>query len=213
MGETVDFADQQLDRHRRTTGFGPIRSGCCHPSRAIACGCLTPALRREHQGRSPASATVEARRQCRTRILILMDEHHINVINAATGEVLRDFTFDPTRDYQPTGAPKGPERKNRGPKVGPRLFRCLATSPSSGDRIRTCDLWVMRQKSGVSGYPPFPICGAQSGCAVRAAPSDCICFGLFRTVLFPNVFPNLGSAADVDPCRVAIARPIAPVGW
>ncbi len=68
----------------------------------------------------------------------------------------------------------------------------------------------MRQKSGVSGYPPFPICGAQSGCAVRAAPSDCICFGLFRTVLFPNVFPNLGSAADVDPCRVAIARPIAP---
>ena len=29
----------------------------------------------------------------------------------ATGEVLRDFTLDPTRDYQPTGAPKGPKRK------------------------------------------------------------------------------------------------------
>ena len=140
MGETVDLARQQLDRHRRTTGFGPIRSGCCHPSRAIACGCLTPALRREHQGRSPASATVEARRQCRTRILILTDEHHINVINAATGEVLRDFTFDPTRDYQPTGAPKGPKRKNRGPKVGPRLFRCLATSPSSGDSVLVQDI-------------------------------------------------------------------------
>ena len=146
-GETVDLARQQLDRHRRTTGFGPIRSGCCHPSRAIACGSLTPALRREHQGRSPASATVEARRQCRTRILILTDEHHITVINAATGETLRDFTLDPTRDFQPTGAPKGPKRKNRGPKVGPRLFRCLATSPSSGDRIRTCDLWVMSPAS------------------------------------------------------------------
>ena len=36
---------------------------------------------------------------------------HITVINAATGEVLRDFTLDPTRDYQPTGAPKGPTRK------------------------------------------------------------------------------------------------------
>ena len=33
------------------------------------------------------------------------------VINAATGELLRDFTLDPTRDYQPTGAPKGPTRK------------------------------------------------------------------------------------------------------
>jgi hypothetical protein len=37
--------------------------------------------------------------------------HHITVINAATGEVLRDFTLDPTSDYQPTGAPKGPKRK------------------------------------------------------------------------------------------------------
>jgi transposase InsO family protein len=47
----------------------------------------------------------------RTRVLILAQDHHITVINAATGEVLRDFTLDPTRDYQPTGAPKGPKRK------------------------------------------------------------------------------------------------------
>ena len=33
------------------------------------------------------------------------------IINATSGEVLRDFTLDPTRDYQPTGAPKGPTRK------------------------------------------------------------------------------------------------------
>jgi hypothetical protein len=64
----------------------------------------------------------------RTRVLILIQDHHITVINAATGEVLRDFTLDPTRDHQPTGARKGPKRKkNREPKVGPRLFRCLAT--------------------------------------------------------------------------------------
>lgn len=31
---------------------------------------------------------------------------NIRIINAATGEVLRDFELDPTRDYQPTGAPK-----------------------------------------------------------------------------------------------------------
>ena len=47
----------------------------------------------------------------RTRVLILVQDLNIKIINAATGEVLRDFTLDPTRDYQPTGAPKGPTRK------------------------------------------------------------------------------------------------------
>lgn len=51
------------------------------------------------------------RHHYRTRVLILAQDHHITVINAATGETLRDFTLDPTRDYQPTGAPKGPKRK------------------------------------------------------------------------------------------------------
>ena len=51
------------------------------------------------------------RHHYRTRVLILAHDHHITVINAATGEVLRDFTLDPTRDYQPTGAPKGPKTK------------------------------------------------------------------------------------------------------
>jgi hypothetical protein len=43
----------------------------------------------------------------RTRVLTTVS----SFINAATGEVLRDFTLDPTRDNQPTGAPKGPKRK------------------------------------------------------------------------------------------------------
>ena len=47
----------------------------------------------------------------RTRVLILVQDLDIKIINAATGETLRDFTLDPTRDYQPTGAPKGPTRK------------------------------------------------------------------------------------------------------
>lgn len=47
----------------------------------------------------------------RTRILILVQDLNVRIINAATGEVLRDFELDPTRDYQPTGAPKGPTRK------------------------------------------------------------------------------------------------------
>jgi transposase InsO family protein len=47
----------------------------------------------------------------RTRVLILVQDFNITIINAATGEVLRELTLDPTRDYQPTGAPKGPTRK------------------------------------------------------------------------------------------------------
>lgn len=80
----------------------------------------------------------------RTRVLILAQDLNIRIINAANGELLRDFTLDPTRDYQPTGAPpKAPHGKNPEPNVGSGLFRCLATPHSSGDRIRTCDLWVM----------------------------------------------------------------------
>ena len=47
----------------------------------------------------------------RPRVLILVHDLNITIINAATGEVLRELTLDPTRDYQPTGAPKGPTRK------------------------------------------------------------------------------------------------------
>jgi transposase InsO family protein len=47
----------------------------------------------------------------RTRVLILVQDLNIRIINAATGELLREFVLNPTKDYQPTGAPKGPTRK------------------------------------------------------------------------------------------------------
>jgi transposase InsO family protein len=46
-----------------------------------------------------------------TCVLLLIQDLDIRIINAATGELLRDLTLDPARDYQPTGAPKGPTRK------------------------------------------------------------------------------------------------------
>jgi hypothetical protein len=36
---------------------------------------------------------------------------HVTVVNAATGEILRDLLIDPRRDYQPTGRPPGPAKK------------------------------------------------------------------------------------------------------
>jgi hypothetical protein len=46
-----------------------------------------------------------------TDILLLVQDLHIRVIHAATGELLRDLILDPRKDYQPTGRPPGPARK------------------------------------------------------------------------------------------------------
>jgi hypothetical protein len=43
-----------------------------------------------------------------TCVILLVQDLQTRVINAATGELLRDPTLEPSRDYQPTGAPKGP---------------------------------------------------------------------------------------------------------
>ena len=51
----------------------------------------------------------------RTPVLKLVDGLHIRIIDAATGELLRELTLDPTRDYQPLGRPPGPQPKNRKP--------------------------------------------------------------------------------------------------
>ncbi len=51
----------------------------------------------------------------RTRVIMLIQDLHIRVINAATGELIRELTLDPARDYQPTGTPRGPKPKTPRP--------------------------------------------------------------------------------------------------
>jgi transposase len=46
-----------------------------------------------------------------THVLLLVQDLHIRVIDAATGELLRELVLDPSRDYQPTGRRPGPDRK------------------------------------------------------------------------------------------------------
>ena len=48
---------------------------------------------------------------------MLIHDLHITVIATETGEILRDLTLDPTRDYQPRGIKPGP------PKGRPQAFR------------------------------------------------------------------------------------------
>jgi hypothetical protein len=50
------------------------------------------------------------RTHTRTRVLVLVQDLDIRIIHAATGELIRELTLDPTKRYQPTGRPPGPTR-------------------------------------------------------------------------------------------------------
>ena len=46
-----------------------------------------------------------------TYVILLVQDLNVTVVHAATGELLRELTIDPERDYQPTGRPPGPTKK------------------------------------------------------------------------------------------------------
>jgi hypothetical protein len=60
------------------------------------------------------------RTHARTHVLLLIRDLNIRIINAATGELLRQLTLDPTRDYQPAERPPRPTpgtpRKHKHPQ-------------------------------------------------------------------------------------------------
>jgi len=55
------------------------------------------------------------RTHARTHVILLIADLDIRVINAATGELLRALTLDPTKDYQPTGKPRSQKRQTPKP--------------------------------------------------------------------------------------------------
>ncbi|MFN7149753.1 MAG: hypothetical protein ACK4V6_09760 [Microthrixaceae bacterium] len=46
------------------------------------------------------------RTQARTRVILLVQNLNVRIVNAATGELLRDLIIDPIKDYQPKNPPK-----------------------------------------------------------------------------------------------------------
>jgi transposase InsO family protein len=50
------------------------------------------------------------RTHARTRVIVLVQDRHIRIIDAATGELLRELTLDPTQRYQAIGQPPKPAR-------------------------------------------------------------------------------------------------------
>ena len=65
-----------------------------------------------------------------TCVIMLIQDLDIRVVHAATGELLRELTLNPNRDYQPTSAPKGPTRKTRNERH-PDLQSQVRVSPMS----------------------------------------------------------------------------------
>ena len=51
------------------------------------------------------------RDHARSPVLMLVGDLNVRVIHAATGELIRELTVDPNRNYQPTGKPPGPQPK------------------------------------------------------------------------------------------------------
>lgn len=66
-----------------------------------------------HAGRLHHIGT--GRTHARTRVLILVHDLNIQIINAATGDLIRQLTLDPTRDYQPRAIPTGRPKKKSEP--------------------------------------------------------------------------------------------------
>jgi transposase InsO family protein len=78
-----------------------------------------------------------------TRVLLLVQDLHIRVINAGTGELIRELTLNPDKSYQPTGRPSGwPNKKT------PRPLRGFAVSSMS------CDITLVRP----AGFEPATRC-------------------------------------------------------
>jgi transposase InsO family protein len=51
------------------------------------------------------------RTHARTHVLMLVQDLDVRIINAATGELIRELTINPTRDYQPRNVPCGRPKK------------------------------------------------------------------------------------------------------
>ena len=88
---------QRLETPTPTTGSGT--TGSARPATVT----LRVAGRLRHIG--------VGRTHAGTHVILLVQDLDVRIANAITGELLRELTIDPSRNYQPTGAPQGPTRK------------------------------------------------------------------------------------------------------
>jgi transposase InsO family protein len=131
---TIATLQRQLERfaayyntvrpHRALNRRTPAQAYAARP-KAIPTGVKIPAHYRVRNDTIDSAGTVTLRHNSRlhhigvganrrgTRVTLLVDDLHIRVIGRDTGELIRELTLDPSRDYQPRGLPPGPPKKKR----------------------------------------------------------------------------------------------------
>ena len=101
----------------------------CRPCGLIGCRALgAPSARKATPGYAVAArGTVTLRHggklyhigigraRAGTGILLPVQDLHVRIVAAATGELLRELTLDRARNYQPTGKPRRPKKKHPDP--------------------------------------------------------------------------------------------------
>ena len=128
---TIKLLQRQLDQfagyyntqrpHRALARRTPAQSYDARP-KAVPTGVKIPAHYRVRNDTIDTGGTVTLRHNSRlyhiglgaahrgTRVQLLIDDLHIRVIGRDTGQLIRELTLDPTRDYQPRGLPPGPPK-------------------------------------------------------------------------------------------------------
>ncbi len=126
---------------------------------------------------TPAGSTTSASAAPtpRTHVLLLVPDLHVRIIDAATGELLRDLTLDPDRNYQPTRThspnPHPPADNDPAPPRGFGAILCLETSHWWGrwDSNPHCQ----EPKSCAScRWATAPASGDAAGFVLRQTPSS-----------------------------------------
>lgn len=92
---TPEPGDTRHDLHRKPQSHPDTRHHRARVDRVDATGKVT--LR--HNGRLHHIGI--GRTHARTPIIMIIHDLNIRVINATTGEILRELTLDTTKDYQP----------------------------------------------------------------------------------------------------------------
>lgn len=114
------------------------------------------------------STTSASGEHARTHVLLLVHDLDIRIVDAATGELLRELTLD----YQPTGKPPGPAPKEAGEptNLGFTCPGCLETSHGApaGFEPATHGLGDRRSRCGV-----FPTSSMELACRVTLGTTIC----------------------------------------
>jgi transposase InsO family protein len=133
---TVPALQRQLDEfvtyyntqrpHRALRRRTPLEAYTARP-KAVPTGPVIPAHYRVRTDKIDTGGSVTLRHNSRlhhiglgtrlagTRVQLLIDDLHIRVIARDTGQLIRELTLDPTRDYQPRGLPPGPPKRHATP--------------------------------------------------------------------------------------------------